>query len=166
MSFRRFSFQLGLSLALLVSGLPLTINSPSQNPDQIKAAGCLVKSRSGVLVNVNRYSNTLQLPIGKQHPGEYAWQTAVRETFEETGFSVEVNYQIHGFSKYALLFDCTVIKSPHTILSPQDTLEVSDVFFLNPDTMTMSNGEITKLNWRYKTTAEFLKSYLELPMII
>ena len=153
--------QLLVFFILLTIGSPSLLNAVSLNPDQIKAAGCLIQYDEKVVAAVHRVSNTLVLPIGTHKTGEFAKQTAQRETYEETGLSVIVGQHIHTFNKDVLLFNCSIPNAKKVFsrqIIPRDNLEIAEVVLINPKTMLQNNGRISNLKWRYDTTAKFLNS--------
>lgn len=65
----------------------------------VVAAVAFVQDRAGRVLLVQRSDNGLwALPGGAQDPGEYIAETAERETFEETGYHVQVTDFIGVYS--------------------------------------------------------------------
>ena len=68
-------------------------------PMIIGAAGCLVQYKGLILVVKDKKSNKWCLPAGKPLERESIEETAIRETFEETGLKVKTNRLLHIFTK-------------------------------------------------------------------
>lgn len=72
-------------------------------------AGCIIRVGQRVLTIKHKYTNKLDIPGGKSNDGESAQCTAHRETWEETGFNVEVGELLgqreNGFRFYQCQLD-------------------------------------------------------------
>lgn len=79
-------------------------NSPSVST----AAACLIKVNGKVLLIKHRLSNKLDFPGGGQGDNETLACTAHRETWEETGFNVEVSQYLTTTKSGLALFGCAL----------------------------------------------------------
>ncbi len=65
-----------------------------KNKDIVGSATLVFKNsdRTGLILGVSRKEDKTDfgLPGGKREPGEEPWQTAIRETLEETGYTVRL----------------------------------------------------------------------------
>lgn len=107
----------------------------------ILAAGGVVArkgaaGREFLVVHRWRYGDWC-LPKGKLHPGETPDQAAVREVFEETGYSVEldsflgeVRYDVNGVPKIVRFWNMRPLGNSHGI---QDTSEVQEAVWMSGD---------------------------------
>jgi 8-oxo-dGTP pyrophosphatase MutT (NUDIX family) len=138
-----------------------TAIADDKNPDKIDAAGCLIVTPHGFVVGINRLLNRLQLPAGKHRVGESARQTAVRETYEETGLNVVAGSLAMTFDDAKVRFyHCTIANADidFAYLQPVDKVEVSRALVINPITMTTFNGEKITTPWRFEGMHTLLKS--------
>ncbi|WP_421133574.1 NUDIX hydrolase [Alteromonas sp. A079] len=71
-----------------------------------RAAGCVIVTEGKMLFITHRLSGKLDIPGGGQDDNESLACTAHRETWEETGFNVEVNDVVGTTSKGMTLFSC------------------------------------------------------------
>ena len=145
-----------------LSGLTTASGLPAQTDGvtAVRAAGCYIATPQGVVVNINRLLNKIQLPMGRHKQGETAAQTAARETLEETGIAVEVGEPIlHLESRQVVLFTCTPLApvADYSALSAPDTVEVSEVLILNPHTMQNVDGRVVDTPWRFPNTRHLLR---------
>lgn len=145
-----------------LSGLTIASGLPGQagGGTAVRAAGCYIATPHGVVVNINRLLNKIQLPVGRHKKGETAAQTAARETFEETGIAVEVGEPIlHFENRQVVLFVCTPLTpvANYSALSAPDTVEVSEVLVLDPHTMQNIDGRVVDTPWRFPNTRLLLR---------
>jgi phosphatase NudJ len=70
------------------------------------AAACLIKANSKVLLVEHRLSGKFDFPGGGRGEGESLACTAHRETWEETGFNVEVSQYLLTTKNGLVLFGC------------------------------------------------------------
>ncbi len=71
-------------------------------------AGCLIRVAGKMVVLTHRQSGKLDIPGGTADEGESAQCTAHRETFEETGFNVEVGQHLGTNERNFHFFACTL----------------------------------------------------------
>ncbi len=125
------------------------------------AAGCLIATPAGVVLNINRVLDAVQLPMGRRRGDETPRQTAARETREETGIAVDVGELIvswHGGAVH--LFACTP-QAPigdYAALVPSDAREVSEVLVVDPHTMVNHDGRRIAQGWRFPQTRVLLRT--------
>lgn len=72
------------------------------------AAACIIKVQSKALLIKHRLSNRLDFPGGGKRDGESLVCAAHRETWEETGFNVEVGEKLAVTQNGLALFECTL----------------------------------------------------------
>ena len=70
------------------------------------AAACLIKTKDKVLLVKHRLSGKLDFPGGGLHENETVACTAHRETWEETGFNVEVTQYLSTTPNGLVIFGC------------------------------------------------------------
>ena len=145
-----------------LSGLTIASELPAQTDGgtAVRAAGCYIATPHGVVVNINRLLNKIQLPMGRHKEGETAAQTAARETLEETGIAVAVGEPLlHLDSRQVVLFACTPLTpvANYSALSAPDTVEVSEVLVLDPHTMQTVDGRVVDTPWRFPNTRLLLR---------
>lgn len=75
--------------------------------DNASAAACLIRIDKSVLMIRHRLSGKLDLPAGGSERNESARCTAHRETWEETGFNLEVGKLLTYSSSGMPIFQCT-----------------------------------------------------------
>lgn len=80
-----------------------TTNKTSHNEDD---AACVVRVQHAVLLIRHRLSNRFDFPGGGRQGEESLACTAHRETWEETGFNVEVRSKLAVTPKGLALFEC------------------------------------------------------------
>ena len=142
-------------LSIAVSLWLCSTGHAQSNPDDIKAAGCLITTRDGFVIVQNRLLDRLQLPIGRHEPGESARQTAARETLEETGLEVETDdiaFKV-GDQKVFVYFcrpKSGTVDSDKLVA--RDQVEVSRVMIVNPITLQTPEGEKITTPWRFPQT--------------
>ena len=161
MKFRAIRIVAAQVIAAL-SGLTIASGLPAQTDGvtAVRAAGCYIATPYGVVVNINRLLNRIQLPMGRHKQGETAAQTAARETLEETGIAVQVGKPILHFEKrQVILFACTPLipVANYSTLSAPDTVEVSEVLVLDPHTMQNVDGRVVDTPWRFPNTRLLLR---------
>ena len=71
-----------------------------------RAAGCIIVTKGKMLFVTHRSSGKLDIPGGGQDDDETLACTAHRETWEETGFNVEVRNVVGTTSNGMTLFSC------------------------------------------------------------
>jgi 8-oxo-dGTP diphosphatase len=101
------------------------------------AYGCIINDLNQVLMVYNADSNHWSMPGGKVEDAESLDQACVREVFEETGYTVEVNElmalnecKLKSTQEHAIFFTfhCVITKGEQTVL---DTNEISQVKWLS-----------------------------------
>lgn len=138
-------------LAPILIGVCVT-DSPADANDSFEAAGCYLPVKDGVVVGVNRLTNSIQLPIGRRDGSETPRVTAARETEEETGIEVDVGLKLVSIADGDVhIFLCRPRKpvTDYTALQPTDRVEVKEVLVIEPATMTNFDGREIDLKWRY-----------------
>ena len=125
------------------------------------AAGCLIATPAGVVLNINRVLDAVQLPMGRRRGDETPRQTAARETREETGIAVDVGEHIVAWRDGAVhLFACAP-QAPivdYAALAPADAREVSEVLVVDPHTMVNHDGRRIAQGWRFPQTRVLLRT--------
>lgn len=112
--------------------------------------GCFIKQDNKLLVVKHKKSGKWDIPSGKPKLGENAEQTAIRETFEETGQIVKVNKLLYTYQNDFHIFECSIIKpEPFSILNNNEIAEVKYV----------SINELTKDNVRFPQVLPFIKNF-------
>jgi 8-oxo-dGTP diphosphatase len=119
--------------------------------DTAPSAGCFVASGEGLLL-VQGLNGKVSLPGGSREPGESAQCTAFRETWEETGLSVQPRELLRVFSTGFHLYRCERDASSGDI-NPPPRFEVRTAFFLPAD-------RFDTYDWRFEDQRELLKSLL------
>ncbi|MFT5110882.1 MAG: 8-oxo-dGTP pyrophosphatase MutT (NUDIX family) [Parasphingorhabdus sp.] len=138
-----------------------TLKAGSSNPDNIIAAGCLIKTAKGFVIAENRLLGRLQLPAGHHKQGETARQTAERETLEETGLKVTARDTAFSLDKNQVIFYfCESSIDPLSIaeLKPEDRIEVSRAMILDPNTLKTPDNITINIPWRFPETLWLLKA--------
>lgn len=77
-------------LSLIVQVIMLGLITPAQASENITAAACLIKADNQLVMVRDAYNRRLALPGGMRNVNETAEQTALRETFEETGIKASI----------------------------------------------------------------------------
>ena len=121
--------------------------------EQFEAAGCLIDTPYGFVMNVNRLLGRLQLPVGRSLADEPPTVTAARETREETGLEVEVGaLALKLADDRVALYRCTV-KGPADPLewrfAPTDRVEVGEAMIVHPRTLETPDGRRIDTPWRF-----------------
>ena len=80
-----------------------------------KAAACLIKGSGKVLLIKHRLSGKLDFPGGTWNESESLACTAHRETWEETGFNVEVKTYLSTTSNGLVIFGCVLSEGIETL---------------------------------------------------
>ena len=119
--------------------------------DTAPSAGCFVTTGEGLLL-VQDLNGKVSLPGGSREPGESAQCTAFRETWEETGLSVQPRELLRVFSTGFHLYRCERDASSGEI-NPPPRFEVRAAFFLPAD-------RFNTYDWRFEDQRELLKKLL------
>jgi 8-oxo-dGTP pyrophosphatase MutT (NUDIX family) len=116
------------------------------------AAACLVKTNNKVLLVEHRLSGKLDFPGGGVLENESVACTAHRETWEETGFNVEVTQYLSTISNGLAIFGCDLDAGIETLpdafdAPPWAKLEIkklvkADPFTLDHDAMRFADDLI------------------------
>lgn len=108
-------------------------------------AGCMLK-RDGLLLAVKTVkSGKWDIPSGKNEGDETADQTAVRETFEETGLQVKALKLLENFDNEFYIYKCQLVDDDcidirDRVITPVSaSREISEVKFINIDTLNSEN---------------------------
>lgn len=117
-----------LLFCLICTVLPAcaaTTEDCGQLPDDqtIGNAGCMIVQDGKLLMIQQRISGLWALPGGTAEPGERAVCTAQRETYEETGFRVQVRHKIREFGNGFQLYSCEL--EQRSSGGPLDKVEVA-----------------------------------------
>jgi len=126
--------------------------SRADTTESFEAAGCYLPVKDGVVVGVNRLTNSVQLPIGRRSGSETPRVTAARETEEETGIEVDVGLKLVSVADGDVhIFLCRPREpvTDYAALRPIDRVEVKEVLVIEPGTMTNYDGRQIDLKWRY-----------------
>lgn len=107
------------------------------NPSEATAAACLIKVDKKVLLIRHRLSNKLDFPGGGLANSESLACTAHRETWEETGFNVEVSQYLATTKNGLALFGCALDAGVETLpdafdAPPWAKLEVKGLVKVDP----------------------------------
>lgn len=76
------------------------------SPENVKAAACLIRIENSILMIRHRLSGKLDFPAGGVKGSESARCAAHRETWEETGFNLEVGRLLTYSSSGMPIFHC------------------------------------------------------------
>lgn len=87
---------------------PICRISDAHLDDTIGNAGCFIRINNKLLTTGNRKTGKLDTPGGTANEGEIAQCTAHRETFEETGFNVEVGQLLGVADNGYRIYQCIV----------------------------------------------------------
>jgi 8-oxo-dGTP pyrophosphatase MutT (NUDIX family) len=135
------------ALALCAALLALVACSESAPPcpligegDRAPSAGCF-EVFEGELLLVQGLDGKINLPGGSSQPGESAQCTAFRETWEETGLTLNVEELLRVFDTGFHLYRCQRGITSGAI-DPPLRLEVRDAFYLSPE-------RFDEYEWRY-----------------
>ncbi|WP_394223645.1 NUDIX hydrolase [Alteromonas gracilis] len=119
-------------------------------------AACLIKANQHVLLIEHRLSGKLDFPGGGLLDGESIACTAHRETWEETGFNVEIAQYLSTTPNGLVLFGCNLNAGIEALPNEFDAppwakLEVkklvkADPFSLNQDSMRFKDDLIPLRN--------------------
>jgi len=72
-------------------------------------AGCIIPKDGKILLVKDKHSDKFEIPSGKKSIKEPAYLTAVRKTFETTGYLVYIDDFISEFSSGFRLYKCKII---------------------------------------------------------
>lgn len=150
---------LGLTLLAIVL-ISITVYATETSADDFRAAGCYLPLADGIVVGINRTTNTVQLPMGRRDGSETAQATAARETMEETGIAVDVGVKLLSVSDSSVhIFLCRPVQPvpPYDELRALDRLEVKEVLVVDPNTLRNYDGRIIDHKWRYDETRLMIK---------
>ncbi|MDB2331075.1 NUDIX hydrolase [Alteromonas sp.] len=110
-----------------------------------RAAGCVIATDGKMLFVTHRLSGKLDIPGGGQNDDEALACTAHRETWEETGFNVEVRHVVGTTSNGMTLFSCHldagIAKLPDAFAPPPwgkieiSSLQKHDPFLLSHEAL-------------------------------
>lgn len=134
----------------------LVLTNVNPNEGQYEAAACIIKTGNKVLMIRHRLSGKLDFPGGgKSHNNESEQSlacTAHRETWEETGFNVEIQQFLGTTARGLALLGCGLDAGlddlPNTFDAPPWSvievlaLEKVDPFLLNHDDLRFSDDLI------------------------
>lgn len=122
-------------------------------PKTFTAAACVIKTNGNILLIRHRLSGKLDFPGGGRVDGVSAACTAHRETWEETGFNVEVQQYLGQSSNGLLLFGChidagldllpDVFDAPGWAAVEVTALEKVDPFLLTHDDLRFADDLVT-----------------------
>ena len=131
-------------------------------PPHITVA-CIVEKDNKFLM-VEEQSNGILVinhPAGHLEPGETLHQAAIRETFEETGWHVELTHVL-GISKYTVPHNGTVYYRHSFIASPltKDTDAVLDEGIIRAVWMTIDELEAQADKLRSPLVLKNIRQYL------
>jgi 8-oxo-dGTP pyrophosphatase MutT (NUDIX family) len=120
----------------------------TQNVPKIANAACIIRLNGQLLSIIHRSSGKYDLPGGSSNGKESAQCTAHRETWEETGFNVEVGKWLgqndKGLQYYACKLAGKFDGTNTTFPVPEwATGEVTSIQLIDPDA-------ITDKQWRFK----------------
>jgi 8-oxo-dGTP pyrophosphatase MutT (NUDIX family) len=135
------------------------------------SAGCYIPTEGGVVVTISR-SGFIQLPFGKvKHTDGTPRETAIRETLEETGLTVETHEVVAAFDggpalvegdiNQHLLYRCTVAGDGIINYEAMDATEVAEALVLNPMTMRAQDGKEVMAPWRFPRDHDLLLFLLQ-----
>lgn len=125
---------------------------PSQHRQAGPSAGCLLLNNRQMLV-VQGYNGEIGFPGGGSEPGEKAFCTAFRETWEETGLEVVSNKVIKQFDNGFWLYDCELVDQS-VVIDPPFVWEVMDAFWLAPE-------DFNQYTWRFPSQRLWLENRLQ-----
>lgn len=151
------------SVVLFLLAMPLisiAVYSNNTDADDFRAAGCYLPLADGIVVGINRTTNTVQLPMGRRDGNETARATASRETLEETGIAVDVGVKLLSVSDSSVhIFLCRPLEPvpQYNELRALDRLEVREVLVVDPNTLRNFDGRKIDLKWRYDETRLMIK---------
>lgn len=112
-------------------------------------AGCVIKVNNKLLTLTHKVSGKLDIPGGTANGSESAQCTAHRETWEETGFNVEVGELLgsnnNGFRYYAcklsgnFIGDITDFPVPEWTQSEVSAINLNDPYLLTDEQWRFQN---------------------------
>lgn len=135
----------GLALSAC-AGPPACPSGGPWEAEPVANAGCMVRVDDRLLVVRDRLSGRLGFPSGGAIPPEQAQCTALRETWEETGYPVQVERLLATLPGGFRLYQCT-IPGPVQVRRdvprpPQALLEIVAIHWLDP-------ADIAPQDWRF-----------------
>lgn len=142
-----------LLLGLLLSGCwsppdcPQTVHS-----SPAVSAGCMVIENHKLLV-AQTYSGVISIPGGSANGNEFSHCTAHRETWEETGLSVEPTELIRIFDNGFHLYRCRWHGKQGETSAPF-VVEIEKAFWITAE-------QFDQFRWRFPEQAHWLKERLE-----
>lgn len=115
---------------------------PYQEPYSAEAnSGCLIVSDKGIMVVERRIDRSLDFPGGTSEQGESARCTAFRETFEETGHTVQVKEFLVEFDSGYHVYHCSTT-TPEKPFVVHDKIEINRVYWQKVDQLPIDQ-------WRF-----------------
>jgi 8-oxo-dGTP pyrophosphatase MutT (NUDIX family) len=120
-------------------------------------AGCLIVNNGRVLVLRHQPTGKIGLPGGTPRSGERAACTAHRETFEETGLTVEIGPFVAQMDNGFLVYACRLADSGYPenfTVPPHARGEVQAIFWASLDEQNAGN-------WRFPTQLGEIRSQME-----
>lgn len=118
-------------------------------------AGCIIPVRNSLVTVTHRLSGKLDIPGGTSDGKESAACTAHRETWEETGFNVEVKQLLgvneNGYHYYACQLSGDFVGEIKEFPLPESARnEVSQILLMDPFV-------ITEQQWRFENRLPALR---------
>lgn len=156
---RRLKWSLCLATPVIIV-IMLVIYFRTLSTEGFRAAGCYLPLADGIVLGINRSTNTVQLPIGRGDAGELARITAARETLEETGIAVNVGARLLSVSDGTVhIFLCRPQSevTDYSSLKPNDRFEVKEVLVLDPVTLINFDGRKISEKWRHDKSRSMIK---------
>lgn len=136
----------GLIVLLSMSSIAAACQKSTISLPNVKgSAGCLIKMDGFLLAVKTVKSGKWDIPSGKSEEGETADQTAVRETFEETGLKVEAIKLLENFDNEFYVYECRVkegkpIDLNHKLALPEKAIdEIAEAAFVRIEELTPAN---------------------------
>ncbi|TPV57862.1 NUDIX hydrolase [Aestuariibacter sp. GS-14] len=133
---------------------PFCRSVPTALPENVSSEGaaCLIRVNNSVLLIRHRLTGKLDFPAGGREGNETLQCTAHRETWEETGFNVEVGPLLSLTASDMPVFNCTadssIAKLPAQFDAPDwsglevKLLEKVDPFLLSEDELRFADDLI------------------------
>ncbi len=132
-------------------------------PPKLQAnAGCLVKVNGLMLAVRTVKSGKWDIPSGKPENDETPDQTAVRETFEETGLKVRAEELLENFNGEFYVYRCKIEgqncleEKKHLTVPLTATNEISEVAYIDIDTLNDNNMRFPSILSRLKDLFKML----------
>lgn len=152
-------FVLLRNVALLVT-LSILLGSAAFVPTQALArepvlvnAGCFIKTAEGLVLVKDLWTGRLTPPAGGPEYQERGWETAQRETYEETGITVNVGKLLARFEDRFFLYECEPVgplltKGEKRLFLPTHARnEVSEILLVDPCGISVEK-------WRFPSERE------------